>query len=238
MVLVFMSSWAVHLPAEDRPPVVHLPFDSGFQDAGPHGFVVTNRGNEVAISSGIVDHGVHIGGTEDWVDVALDSRVCLTNGATLSFWFCRDAWENPYRAGSGWQTLAHVDGLTVNITAPGCPSHKPWLLELSVGWTHDRTGGDVKPIRLLYENRTITPNIWRHVAVVHDPSTPKTVLYLDGVMVAASPEAPRLAGVFVNPLRLGTWHKANQAFRGFLDEVTLYDYTRTPEQIRAAAQRR
>ncbi len=37
-------------------------------------------------------------------------------------------------------------------------------------------------------------------------------------------------------IRMGTWFEANQAFRGYLDELKIYDYPRSAEAIRASAQ--
>ena len=36
-------------------------------------------------------------------------------------------------------------------------------------------------------------------------------------------------------VRMGTWFEANQAFRGYLDELKIYDYPRSAEAIRESA---
>lgn len=228
---------AVPVFGQERPPAVYLPFDSDFNDHGAYGFAVTNHGDEVRLDDGVVGSGVFIGGTGDWIDVSVDSRLSLTNGATLECWFAREDWENPYRGGSGWQTVAHIDGLTVNITAPGCRSHPPWLLDASAGWKFG-TATNVAPVLIRVKDKTIKPLIWHHVALVHDPKANRTDVYLDGIKVASKPAAPPLAVKFVNPFRLGTWFKADQAFRGYIDEVMIFDYPRSDSQINASSNRR
>jgi hypothetical protein len=223
--------------ASDMPPVVYLPFDRNFLEQGPCAFSTTNHGDLVLIDRGIKGDGLFVGGTEDWLDVAIDSRLHITNGATLEFWFARDDWKNPYKGGSGWQTIANIDGITVNITAPGCPLHIPWVLEASVGWDLAVSPEPIVPITLSFTNTIIAPRTWYHVAVVIDPQLGQTRLYVNGNIADEKPHAPPVATTFVNPLRLGTWYKANQAFRGCIDEVKVYDYPRTAEQVNRSSQR-
>lgn len=46
--------------------------------------------------------------------------------------------------------------------------------------------------------------------------------------------AGRLEDKLVNPFRVRTWHQGNQACRGTIDEVKLYNRALSPEQIKAA----
>ena len=66
---------------------------------------------------------------------------------------------------------------------------------------------------------------WIHAALVHDPGEASLSLYLDGMLADRAKGAP-LPDMTWRQLRLGTWYKANQAFRGEIDEVEVYDYPR------------
>ena len=56
------------------------------------------------------------------------------------------------------------------------------------------------------------------------------MLVRDGLRRYGSPALERQ-----DSLRIGTWHRANQAFRGAVDELRLYGYARSTAEIRAAA---
>ena len=104
-----------------------------------------------------------------------------------------------------------------------------------MGWPHGSTNVTVRPVALTTADCTITPGTWWHVAVVTDPCSTQSLLYINGAVVARAVEAPALARQFVNPLRIGTWYEANQAFRGWVDEVKVYDYARTAGQVKASS---
>ena len=78
---------------------------------------------------------------------------------------------------------------------------------------------------------------WFHVALVYDGETSRLSLYLDGELADEGATEGSLGTPAKNPVRVGTWHKTNQAYEGFVDDVKLYNVPRTPEQIRQSAKR-
>jgi hypothetical protein len=75
---------------------------------------------------------------------------------------------------------------------------------------------------------------WIHAALVYDPGEASLSLYLDGMLADRAKGAPS-PDMTWRQLRLGTWYKSNQAFRGEIDEVEVYDYPRTGATIAAVA---
>jgi hypothetical protein len=78
---------------------------------------------------------------------------------------------------------------------------------------------------------------WTHVAATYDGWA--TRLYVDGRLVrtaAAAADAP-LAATPVPTVIGNVWGDFTQGFKGLLDEVTVYDYARSGEQIAADAAR-
>ena len=63
-----------------------------------------------------------------------------------------------------------------------------------------------------------------------DPVKAVLVLYVDGEEVDKVFGVPRQE-FNIRHIRLGTWHEANQAFRGYLDEIKVYDYIRSEDEI-------
>jgi hypothetical protein len=215
---------------------VLLTFDSGFDDEGPNRFKAVPNGNEVRLVPGRRGQALFIGGTEDWLDITMDSPVPLAGGVTLELWVKREDWTNPYKGGSGWQTVAALGtGFSLAITAPGCPLHKPWALEGSAS----RYRADVKEretSRVLSAPGSVAAKRWTHAALVYDQAQGTLSLYQDGKLTDIARGAPPL-DLGKGRLRLGTWHKANQAFRGEIDDVVIYNYPRLPADIAGDAAR-
>ncbi len=73
------------------------------------------------------------------------------------------------------------------------------------------------------------------MALVYDRRRSAVRLHLDGREAARAPLYGTPALERQDSLRIGTWHRANQAFRGAVDELRLYGYARSAAEIRAAA---
>jgi hypothetical protein len=213
-----------------------LTFNSGFDDEGPYRFRAVPNGNQVRLVPGRRGQALFIGGTEDWLDIPMGNPVSLAGGLTLELWVKRDDWMNPYKGGSGWQTIAALGTeFSLAITAPGCPLHKPWALEGSAS----RYRADVKETessRVLSAPGSVAAKRWTHAALVYDQAQGTLSLYQNGKLLDIARGVPPM-DFGRGRLRLGTWHKANQAFRGEIDDVVIYNYPRLPADIAADAAR-
>jgi len=215
-------------------PVLRLSFDNGFDDEGPLQLPAEVSGDEVRLVPGMSGRALFVGGTEDWLDLSLNNAPSFDRGFTLELWFKRADWTNPYRGGSGWQTLvALTSDASLSITAPGCPLHKPWALHGTVS-RRNKEADENESANTLSRPGSVPAGRWIHAALVYDPGEASLSLYLDGVLVDRAKGTPPPDMMWRN-LRLGTWYKANQAFRGEIDEVEVYDYPRTSAAIAASA---
>lgn len=205
-------------------PLVSLSFEGSLADAGPHGVRGAAAGDEVGFVPGVRGQALFVGGTEDWVDYALPPAVDLTRSVTLEFWFRREDWRNPYAAGSGVQTIVGAGHLTVGLNLHRRPAVRP------VGSVGGTRAGDPAV--------SVPPETWIHVALVYDRRRSAVRLHLDGHEVARAPRYGAPALERQDSLRIGTWHRANQAFRGAVDELRLYGYARSAAEIRTAASAR
>lgn len=215
-------------PAGPREPLVRLAFDGTLDDSGPHAARGTARGDEIAFHPGVVGQALHVGGTRDWVDYELPAGLDLSGSVSLELWLRRDDWINPYRGGSGVQTVVVAGHLTFDLDVV-------WAAE--AGRYRLRPRGRVGDITVRARTVDVPAHAWTHVALVYDQPWHAARLYLDGRRVAR-------AGVHLTPplvrqqmLRIGTWHEANQAFRGEVDELRVYGYALGEDEIRASAAR-
>ncbi len=222
--------------AAQEPPFIKLSFDSGFDDEGPYRLKAERHGDGVKLVPGYSGQALYVDGTEDWLDFHYSTAVSFSRGYTLELRFRRTDWKNPYKGGSGWETVASlgING-SLSITAPGCPLHKPWALEGSALY-YPPGAEDSDISRVLSRPGIIAPGEWRHAVLVYDAAAEELSLYLDGepadraVEVLPPPFSLRL-------FRLGTWYKRNQAFRGEIDEVAVYNYPRKPAEEPAVVRR-
>lgn len=220
--------------AGEKTLIADLNFDSDMNDHGPFGMKAEMHGDEVSLVRGIKGQGLFIGGTEDWLDIPLPDELLLESGFTSEFWFKREDWENPYKGGSGFQTLAAVtSSFSQDLTAKGCALTDPWALVASVSHTN-RKHNESETVRAYTKPDTVKPGKWYHAASVYNPYEQSLTLYINGKVVETGWAVPAPRFSYRN-LRLGTWYKANQAFRGTFDEFRLYNYPKTAEDIRQAA---
>lgn len=220
--------------AEEREPVIYLSFDQNTNDSGPFQLKGEVHGDEVKIKPGKVGNALFVGGTKDWLDFPLDKRIVLENGFTGEVWFRRDDWTNPYKGGSGFQTLFSITtSVSLSMTAPGCPLHEPWMLVASVD-EYRKDVQEAEYARAYSPSVVIQPNKWVHAAMVYTKSTSTLTLYLNGKVTDTAHGVP-VPSLNVRNLRLGTWFEDNQAFRGSFDEFKCYDYPRSAQEILSAA---
>jgi hypothetical protein len=214
-------------PAGPREPLVRLPFDEDLDDAGPHRARASPRGDEVGLRPGVLGRALFVGGTRDWVDYELPAAVDLSASVSLELWVRRDDWVNPYRAGSGTQTIVAVGPLVLGLDR---------VREGAAGPDRVRPRASVGPVRLRARIVHVAAHRWTHLAVVYDRRWQTARLYVDGERVAR-------AGVYGSSgsrpggVRIGTWHEANQAFRGEVDELRVYGHALDEAEVRAGAAR-
>jgi hypothetical protein len=84
----------------------------------------------------------------------------------------------------------------------------------------------------LTSNVSLLPNTWHHIAATHDGTL--AALYVDGVLEATAPAPGPMVDYPTGEMRVGSEvDHTGRAWNGDLDELRLWDYARTPEQIAA-----
>lgn len=226
------------------PPVLKLTFDQRFPGDG---YVVHPVGKEVVAKPGHRGMGLFVGGAGDWIDVEVPPGFDTAHGLTLELWLRRENWVNPYSKGAQLQQVASVD---VERDWEGRPELRQLAFVLDLSLPRERVGaalpehyifrpqarlGDVRisPSRAL----SIPAERWTHVAVVYDRFLVDRVrLYVDGRQVARGMPWGAAPGYsMIRAVRVGTMSERNGAYRGMVDEVTLYARALSEEEIASAA---
>ncbi len=81
---------------------------------------------------------------------------------------------------------------------------------------------------------TISTNMWYHVVVVYDESENDAHIYVNGELKPNSEADDVLSKIqdTDTPITIGTWFTGNDPFEGSIDEVRIYNYARTHNEIR------
>ena len=145
-------------------------------------------------------------GDEDYVRIA-DSPTLYAGAFTLEVWF------NFSRLHSGWNTIIANDEYEVHIGGDG----------VVISW--DNAAWDLRGTTIL------SPNKWYHLAFVNDGS--QRWIYLDGKVEAYSDSASPVRDVDQELWIGNDPQPPTRYFVGLIDEVRIWNYARTQEEIQA-----
>jgi len=205
-------------------PVAHWKFNEG---SGSTAYDSTNNNNdgtlygEMATSTSpgsgwtTGKHGsaLSFDGTDDYVEVPDDASLDFANNFTLETWFKIDTAQN--YAGliqkGGFKDgyvlwLAGGSGLTPRLSLGNTTD---WILNLDAS--------------------SVSTGQWYHLAVTIDSSR-HGVIYLNGTNVGEGDASDDVSSSSGDNLLIGKSYA--EEFNGLIDDVRIYNYARTPEEIR------
>ncbi len=99
-------------------------------------------------------------------------------------------------------------------------------------WSFDAgllTGGD----RVALRGGSVRLGAWQHVALVREEASKLVRLYVDGQVVAQREVQGTLRFQPSIPVRVGTWYRQNQAFRGKVDTLRIWERAFSTSEMRA-----
>ncbi len=188
---------------------------------GDHGTLQDNA----SWSNGKFGKAIDLDGTDDYVSVPHSSNLnfgATTDSYTVSSWvYLRDISTNPHiiqKGQDGWGT-----GEASIMMYHYSPSNE-MTCEISDGTTSPYTGDS---------DTVVTANTWNHVTCVRDVATDTLRIYLNGVL--ADEDTDTTTGSVQRSdlgLAFGTQPGSlTNDMNGLTDEVRIYNYARTPQQI-------
>jgi hypothetical protein len=161
-------------------------------------------------------------GDGDWVDCGADWRFDITGEITIS------AWIKVGRFDKDWQA----------IITKGDGSAVWWRLHRipATNTLYFNRGGDRIPGMQLnldpFPRTKVNDGKWHHVTCVYDGRRER--MYIDGKLDASKPV---LAFSRINApagsVLIGNWAGARREWNGLIDDVRIYSYALTPQDIKA-----
>jgi hypothetical protein len=98
--------------------------------------------------------------------------------------------------------------------------------KLRFWWSEDGTAAGLDSLTA----GTIADTFWHHVVATFNNGY--VVIYLDGQEVGSKTSTKTVIATTPSPLNIGRASWAAEYFNGLVDEVRIYNYARTAEQIR------
>jgi len=206
-------------------PVGHWRFDEGsgataYDSIGLNDGTLTNMATSTAWVAGKFGTALDFDGSNDYVQVSDANSLDATGAVTLT------AWVNPRTITATDQQdrvvqklLSYALMLSTNTTV--CDNSGPVgdvILRITIGsLSHEVCGG------------TVPLDEWSYIVGIYDGSTER--VYVNGILGGTN----SLTGSIdtnTNDFFIGNRNDATRPFDGLMDDVRIYDYARTPEEIR------
>jgi hypothetical protein len=208
-------------------PVAHWKFDEG---SGTTTYDGTNNNNDGTLGDGTCTPGQHpsscpawitgkygsalqFDGADDYVDAGTDASLDPADHS-----YTAEAWFKSNTPSTGRDTI--IRKATSDLES----RVHLWIFDGRLSGTiYDALGNFAN-----VSGGTITGN-WQHGALVVDREQQKMFLYLDGTLIDTADISTVGSLTTTQPLRIGG---TDRPWDGLIDEVKIYNYARTLEQIR------
>jgi|GEM_PF-6162455 len=208
-----------YTPSAIEGAYVHLAFEDTLETIGSARVAPQARDGDAVFAPGPTGYAYHAQGDGGHLEITTSDLAVLSEKVEISFDLKAEDWTNPYKKGAPIKTLAVVSGksgdrirhIVFNLSNGNEP-----ILSVAL---QDKTGAKDK---LKSSPGEVTMD-WHHVRLVVDQTSETSELFLDGELVAKSEIVPSVVSDGVDRVRIGTWHRQNQAFRGLIDNFVIRD---------------
>lgn len=159
---------------------------------------------------------LRLDGTGDFVTISSSGQNNITGTAiTLEAWIYPTSWKTNYYDGSIVVKEGHFSGYILS-----CGNSGQLSFNIPDGGNHNTLNSSTGVLSL---------NKWQHVAATYDGATMR--LFVNGVQVGTRGSSSAIVTT-ANSLMIGaSAHAANREFAGRIDEVRIWNSTRTPDQL-------
>lgn len=195
--------------------VGYWPFDNSAADQQLSNNGVLN-GNPVYSTDvapapvGINTHSLDLDGAGDFVEIAHNASLNAADGSTISLWIKPQSYPGFVPAGNDWSALLNKG--------------RTWGREnysLGFGAYYYLFGRGAGALVPTLDDAVRTPGNWYHVAVVVEPASQKSKIYINGVL-DQSVKAVATVGTNTDPVYIGQYTTGTTTIDGRIDDVRLY----------------
>ncbi|KAF0243593.1 MAG: hypothetical protein FD180_3241 [Planctomycetota bacterium] len=205
----------------DEPPVLYLGFDGNLNGVGVAPTSFSPRESMVRFAPGYRGQALALEGMTGprMLEFKEGWNLELADGWTVEFWYSLEKLEAAGAAGSlqvlnCWPCELRIEE---DSTATLQSRYRNSRSEASA----TRTVGEIKG----------SVGGWTHIALTYDAESGAMVFYMAGVPLRVTNE--HMVADRVGPLRLGSNSENRAGWKIRIDELEIYDYARSREQIQA-----
>ncbi len=203
------------------PPVAHWKFD---KQSGTIAYDTSTSSNDGILTNGPIRRGgsfckkgacLEFDGTDDYVSAIDSTSLDLESGVTM------EAWINTSSFANAWQAIVVKGDSVTDIENYALYLHNSGSLYFVFN-----VGGR----KNLASNVVVTQtDTWYHVAATYDGATRN--FFVNGLPAGSSSAVSGAMTSNNDYLEIGVRDISGLPFNGFIDDVRIYDYARTPAQI-------
>ncbi len=202
--------------------------------SGYNGTITPNTGRSVGSCSSGVSTEMWNGGTTgkysasldfdgagDYVDIGDQSALDFTDSFSISAWIKTDASGGTYKAIAGKCFLTG-----------GCNGYGLYLNSDDSNHIYFQVRNDSTTSQA--DGGSVNNNTWHHLVGIRDHSTNTTKIYVDGSLINS--DTTILSSGYSNSVKFGLGARDNGSwlyyYDGQIDEVKIFNYALTPEQVK------
>ena len=219
MVSAGLLSCEAYEPTGDPNAFLQLPFEGNLENIGGATIEGAAYDGKTSFKRGRQGKALFTKGDGSWIEYRTPQKIVVGDVVEISFSFKRSKWSNSYVAGSSAKTIAAISGkgaekiqhVIFNISSGDEPSMYIYI--------EDQDGNRE---RLRSEPGTVSMG-WHSAKLVVDKPAGTSSFFLDDRLSATADIVPAVLINGFDSVKLGTWHKKNQAYRGRIDDFVIRD---------------
>lgn len=212
-----LAACDVYEPPKVQDAHVQLAFENSLDTLGSARLNATAHGGNAMFKGGKTGRSLYSAGEGGWVEFKTTQPLILDSGIEISFDFKRSETSSVNTKGRVVQTLAAISSIgsdrirhvTFNIANRADPH---------IYVNFDSANG--KKFKLQSSAGSIATG-WHSAKLLIDVKSRKSRLFLDGKLVDSKRAVSAVFAGGIDRIKLGTWHKKNQAFRGQIDNFVI-----------------
>ncbi|WP_171209931.1 MULTISPECIES: hypothetical protein [unclassified Ruegeria] len=206
-------------PTVDPRAFVQFAFEGDLQNLAPVSVDVSMQDGTSAFGPGPTGRSFYAQGDGGALVIETAELGNLGDIIEIAFDFRLEDWTNPNETSAPVQTMVVVSGRSNgklrHLTADVAVHAQP---EFRVSFE----GAEGEKARVVANLDRVLEQ-WRQVRIIADQTANQTDVLLDNVSIGKVDFVPVVISDGIDIIKLGTWYRQNQAFRGQLDNLVIRD---------------